>query len=224
MFYFLQILFDFVFDGGAVVFSRGVAQGNNRKINKGADSGFPQMLLLPGSGQRKISGEFSDFPHGRNLFAKASYLAILVDFPGFSGTFLRVKLVEMNWSPSARQLRQFGCVCLFALPLLGWIWSGNRQTIVWLLGVGAGLAVTGFFMPKALKPVFVGLMLIALPIGMVVTECLLLLIYFGLFLPIGLCFKIAKRDALQRFFEKSRKSYWEEKRIPKRATSYYRQW
>ncbi len=142
----------------------------------------------------------------------------------FSGTFLGVKLVEMNWSPSARQLRQFGCLCLFVFPLLGWIWSGNPQTIIWLLGVGTGLAVTGFLMPKALKPVFVGLMLIALPIGMVVTECLLLLIYFGLFLPIGLCFKIAKRDALQRFFEKSKKSYWEEKKIPKRATSYYRQW
>ena len=142
----------------------------------------------------------------------------------FSGTFLRVKLVGMNWSPSARQLRQFGCACLFALPLLGWIWSGNPQTIVWLLGVGAGLAVMGFLVPKALKPVFVGLMLLALPIGMVVTECLLLLIYFGLFLPIGLCFKIAKRDALKRSFEEGKKSYWEEKKMPKGATSYYRQW
>ena len=113
---------------------------------------------------------------------------------------------------------------MFALPLLGWIWSGNPQIIVWLLGVGAGLAVTGFLVPKALKPVFVGLMLLALPIGMVVTECLLLLIYFGLFLPIGLCFKIAKRDALKRSFEEGKKSYWEEKKTTKGATSYYRQW
>ena len=158
------------------------------------------------------------------LVNKGTLSEIGVDFSMFSGTFLRVKLVEMNWSPSAQQLRQFGCVCLFALPLLGWIWSGNPQTIVWLLIVGLGLAVTGFLMPKALKPVFVGLMLIALPIGMVVTECLLLLIYFGLFLPIGLCFKIAKRDALKRSFEKSKKSYWEEKKMPKGATSYYRQW
>lgn len=155
---------------------------------------------------------------------KGTLSEIGIAFSVFSGTFLRVKLVEMNWSPSARQLRQFGCVCLFALPLLGRIWSGNSQIIVWLLIVGLGLAVTGFLMPKTLKPVFVGLMLIALPIGMVVTECLLLLIYFGLFLPIGLCFKIAKRDALKRSFEKSKKSYWEEKKMPKGATSYYRQW
>lgn len=169
-------------------FSSGVSQGNNRRINKGADGDFGCLS------------------------------------PCFPALSFGVKLVEMNWSPSARQLRQFGCACLFALPLLGWIWSGNPQIIVWLLGVGAGLALTGFLLPKALKPVFVGLMLLALPIGMVVTECLLLLIYFGLFLPIGLCFKIAKRDALKRSFEKSRKSYWEEKKMPKEAISYYRQW
>lgn len=169
-------------------FYSGVSQGNNCRINKGADGDFGCLSSC------------------------------------FPALFFGVKLVEMNWSPSARQLRQFGCVCLFALPLLGWIWSGNPQTIVWLLGIGAGLAVTGFFMPKALKPVFVGLMLIALPIGMVMTECLLLLIYFGLFLPIGLCFKIAKRDELKRSFEKSKKSYWEGKKAPKEAASYYRQW
>ena len=186
---------------------------------------FCQLFLSPESPQRrKVSDGFSIPRKKGSDWAKALFLAIGVAFFVFSGTFLRVKLVEMNWSPSARQLGQFGCACLFALPLLGWIWSGNSQIIVWLLIVGLGLAVTGFLMPKALKPVFVGLMLIALPIGMVVTECLLLLIYFGLFLPIGLCFKIAKRDALKRSFEKSKKSYWEEKKMSKGATSYYRQW
>ncbi len=135
-----------------------------------------------------------------------------------------MKLVEIQWSPSVRQLRQFGCLCLVVFPLLGWIWSGNPRILAGLFGIGAGMALAGFLMPRALKPIFVGLMLLALPIGIVVGEALMLLIYFGVFLPIGLCFRLANRDALKRSFEKNRESYWEEKPPPKGAASYYRQW
>lgn len=135
-----------------------------------------------------------------------------------------MKLVEVNWTPSARQLRQFGLLCLIAFPLLGWIWSAGSQTMIWLVGFGFGLAVTGMISPMALKPIFVGLMLIALPIGMVVSEGVMLLIYFGVFLPIGLCFKLVKRDALKRSLDRSCGSYWEVKKAPKDAGSYYRQW
>ncbi|MCS1406971.1 MAG: hypothetical protein M2R45_00127 [Verrucomicrobia subdivision 3 bacterium] len=135
-----------------------------------------------------------------------------------------MKLVELNWSPPTCQLRQFGCLCLVILPLLGWIWSGNPWVIAWMFGIGGGLAVTGVLVPRALKPVFIGLTLIALPIGMVVSEVIMLLIYFGVFLPIGLCFKLVKRDALRRSFEKGGASYWEKKPAPKGAASYYRQW
>ena len=30
-----------------------------------------------------------------------------------------MSLIEINWSPSLKQLRQFGVLCLVALPLLG---------------------------------------------------------------------------------------------------------
>lgn len=135
-----------------------------------------------------------------------------------------MKLVEINWSPTARQLRQFGLVCLVALPLIGLIWSASWNTIYWLGGIGAGLALTGLALPGALKPLFVGLMIIALPIGLVVSEVVMILIYFGVFLPIGLCFKLMRRDALKRSLDRGSESYWEKKEMPANVASYYRQW
>ena len=135
-----------------------------------------------------------------------------------------MKLIEVNWNPTARQLRQFGLVCLVALPLIGWIWSASSQSMVWLGGIGFGLALTGLVAPGALKPLFVGLMLVALPIGMVVSEVVMVLIYFGTFLPIGLCFKLMKRDALKRRLKPEAATYWTEKKAPKGVGSYYRQW
>ena len=135
-----------------------------------------------------------------------------------------MKWVEINWSPSGRQLRQFGWISLVAFPLLGWIWSASQQTQFWLVGLGVGLAGTGVMVPRALKPVFVGLMLLALPIGMVISEVAMVLIYIGVFFPISLCFRLARRDALKRVLARSRSSYWEAKRPPKDVSRYYRQW
>ena len=92
-----------------------------------------------------------------------------------------MRWVEINWIPSERQLRQFGWISLVAFPLLGWIWSASQQTQFWLVGLGVGLAGTGVMVPRALKPVFVGLMLLALPIGMVISEVAMVLIYIGVF-------------------------------------------
>ena len=125
-----------------------------------------------------------------------------------------MKLVEINWNPTSRQLRQFGIACLCALPLVGWLWGGNPQ-IVALLGLtGAALAAIGLMRPTALKPVFLALTIVATPIGIVIGELVMILIYFGVFLPIGLLFKLTRRDALQLKLDRTSSSYWQSKKRP----------
>ena len=106
-------------------------------------------------------------------------------------------LVEINWKPTDRQLRQFGIICLIALPLVGWIWGATPLVLGALVTIGLLLAVAGVAIPKALKPVFLALTILATPIGIVIGEVVMLLIYFGVFLPMGLVFRLLKRDALQ---------------------------
>lgn len=132
-------------------------------------------------------------------------------------------LLETNWNPSSRQLRQFGGLCLVALPLLGWLWSGSSTVITTLTVIGALIAIAAWVYPKSIAPLFVALMLITAPIGMVVGELAMYLIYMTVFLPIGIFFRITSRDRLQMKIDRRAASYWQPKRQPKSVASYYRQ-
>ena len=135
-----------------------------------------------------------------------------------------MKLVEVNLNPTDRQLRQFGLMGFLALPAVGWWWAAHPRTLTWLGGIGLVVAVLGYIWPRLLKPVFIGLMFVTLPVGMVIGELAMGLIYFGVFLPIGLCFKWMGRDALKRELDRDGESYWEEKKSPVDVSRYYRQW
>lgn len=131
-------------------------------------------------------------------------------------------LVELNRHPSDRQLRQFAVICLAALPLLGWIWGSGPAVLGLLAALGAILAIAGVVAPVVVKPIFLTLSIVAVPIGIVIGEFALLLIYFGVFLPLGLVFRIMRRDALQLTPDRKRSTYWQTKKRPTDVSSYYR--
>ena len=131
-------------------------------------------------------------------------------------------LIEFNLSPTHRQLRQFGAICLVALPLLGWFWSVSALWISVLTVIGMVLAITGILVPSVLKPLFIALSLVATPIGMIFGELAMLLIYFGVFLPLGLIFRVIGRDALQ-IKRHPAKTYWQPVKKTTDVASYYRQ-
>jgi hypothetical protein len=134
-----------------------------------------------------------------------------------------VPLFELNRRPTQRQLRQFGVVCLVAFPLLGWLWGGGPVAIGVLAAVGLVLAIVGLAVPRALAPVFVGLSMVTIPIGLVVGELALLFIFVALFLPLGLVFRLIGRDALELKPDRSAETYWRAKRRPDGVARYYRQ-
>jgi hypothetical protein len=135
-----------------------------------------------------------------------------------------MKLVEINRTPSNRQLRQFGVVCSVAVPLLGRL-SHPPITVQWiLLAIAISVLVVSYFRPQSLRPIFVSLMLITAPIGMIVSELALLTIYFGLFLPFAMFFKLVRRDALQLKLDRTADTYWQEKVEPQKVERYYRQY
>ncbi|MEQ9407344.1 MAG: SxtJ family membrane protein [Fuerstiella sp.] len=134
-----------------------------------------------------------------------------------------MSLLQFNAAPSDRQLRQFGLICVFALPLLAWIWTGRLTVTGWAAVAGIALGAAGMAVPQLLKPVFLGLMILAMPIGLVVGELALLLIYFGLFLPMAIAFRIIGRDALQRRIRADQQSFWQPRKQPAGVRKYYQQ-
>jgi hypothetical protein len=131
---------------------------------------------------------------------------------------------QQIFHPRAVQLKQFAlalplAVLLICLGLgLGWLPS--------LIGLAlaAIIAFIGWQMPIVIKPIFIALSVIALPIGWIVGELLLLSVYFGLVTPIGLIFRIIRRDPLERTINRSAQSYWRPKSGPQQPSSYLRRW
>src|SRR5262245_60198407 len=108
---------------------------------------------------------------------------------------------DIDFRPPDRKLRQFGVLCsaLFA-GLACWsafVGDGVRSWTFGLLTVAAG--VTGWLFPQALRVVYAASMAVTFPIGWLVSNAIMVGIFFGLFLPLGLVFRAIGRDTLMRF-------------------------
>ncbi len=137
----------------------------------------------------------------------------------------------MNWSevikpPSTSTLRQFGGLCLVVFG--GWaawrLWQGNAGAFTIALAAFAVLVgVTGLIVPAAVRPVFTAWMVVAFPIGWVVSRIALGLMFYGMFTVVGLVFRLAGRDALH-LRRSDRETYWRPKPRPRSGEEYLRQY
>jgi len=144
-----------------------------------------------------------------------------------------MKMVEVNWRPTDRQLRQFGGIALIAFPLAAWLLCGRPwpadigPTQTRVIGGAAAMGVVcgllSLVSPQLLRPLFVGLSIVALPIGLVVSEIILLVMFYLLFVPVGLFFRLTGRDAMERKIDRQAKTYWQPKAPPAGLESYFRQ-
>jgi hypothetical protein len=148
-----------------------------------------------------------------------------------------MSLVSANFKPDRGQLRGFGVVCLVAFAALGvyvYFWhrvpffelsEPNARTTGIVLGAVAVVCfVLGRVAPSALRPLWVTLMAITLPIGFVVSHVVLGIVYYGVFTPVGLLFRLIGRDPLDRRFEPARTSYWVARKPVTDVKRYFRQY
>src|SRR5262245_23322262 len=133
-----------------------------------------------------------------------------------------MRLVAMNWKPSDHQLRQFGLATL-VLPPIAWSWGVGPAGLV-AVAVGAVMAAgIAYVWPQALKTPYVALTFLTLPVGMVMSELLLLTVFFLVFVPLGLLGRLCGRNIMSRGFEPAGATYWEAKAQPAGPSSYFRQ-
>lgn len=113
----------------------------------------------------------------------------------------REAMISVQWNPEKKQLRQFAAIWFPAFcGLLGWILgakTGHWGAVQMAWSFCAVVAILGAIFPPAIRPVFVGLILLTFPIGWVVSHVLLGAIFFLLFFPIGLVLRCTGHDPLQ---------------------------
>ena len=145
-------------------------------------------------------------------------------------------LIQVNWRPDRRELATFGLICTAAFGAIG-TWVAVRHSVfgidltrpaaqlaAWASWVLAAACLAGSRLaPDMLRPLYVGLTAVSLPIGFVVSHVAMAAVFYGIVTPIALVFRLMGRDALQRRFEPGRPTYWTPRREAPEKTRYFRQ-
>jgi hypothetical protein len=133
---------------------------------------------------------------------------------------------DIQFDPPRKVLRQFAGLCLIFFG--GWaLWEILGRGRTGFGGVLALLAVTigplGLIRPEWVRFIYVGWMVLAFPIGWTISQLILLAMFFGLFTPIGLTFRLLGRDTLRRARRPELESYWEPKPASTDLRRYFKQ-
>lgn len=119
-------------------------------------------------------------------------------------------VIDINRNPSGRELRWFGIMLAGFVGLVGLLFwrpeAAGVATVIWT--AGAALTLVFAAIRPARRPIYLGWIYAAYPIGWTVSHLLLGAIYYLLVTPIGLALRAAGRDPLQRAFDRSATTYW----------------
>jgi hypothetical protein len=140
-------------------------------------------------------------------------------------------MIQIDWQPSIPKLRQFAWAGLVAGCILGFLvahrtgaFRGGSWTpaiCVWIVAVA--IALMGISAPKVLHPLYIVLSCVGLVIGTVIGTMALLLIFFLMFTPMAVWFRMIGRDNLY-LRQRSDGTMWVKIEGARSATSYYRQY
>lgn len=135
-------------------------------------------------------------------------------------------MIQIDLTPDIRKLRQFGWFGLIGFGVIGFMayhkfGSINAAIMIWSLAIVAPLL--GLFAPKALKPLYLVLTVVAFPIGFIISHLVLGILFYGVFTPVGLFFRLIGRDSLSRSITGKEETHWNDKGPARPPRDYYRQ-
>lgn len=138
-----------------------------------------------------------------------------------------MKWADIPRDPSRKILRQFAGAWL--VFFLCWaahqgLVKGRPQLGLGLAVMAVGVGVLGLIRPGAVRWLFVGWMVLAFPIGWLISQVTLLVMFYGLITPIALFFRVTGRDPLCRRQTTGASSYWTAKEQPRNLRRYFRQY
>ncbi len=135
-------------------------------------------------------------------------------------------LITLNKNPSKKELRWFGVMFAVFCGLFGLIvWQvwGRPGIARWMWIISGGIAAIYCLMPPLRKPMYLGWLYAAYPIGWTVSHLLMGAIYYLILTPIGLIMRAVGYDPMCKNFDPDATTYWRDHSTAKDKRSYFRQ-
>ena len=133
---------------------------------------------------------------------------------------------DVTAAPSAKKLRQFAALSLvFFVGLAALrLWHGRQDVeTAALAGLGLMIGTLGLVRPAAIRFVYTGWMIAAFPIGWTVSRVMLALLFYGVFTPVAIVFRMTGRDLLGLRRRGGVETYWTVKPGVTDPRGYFRQ-
>ncbi len=134
-------------------------------------------------------------------------------------------MIEINWHPDERHLKQFAVFSLPGFGLFGmvaWHLTGSAVTAVLFLAMGVFTCGLGITSPLRVRPIYLALTAATYPIGWCVSAVILRLFFYAVLTPIGLISRVMGRDPLRLRRPESARTYWKHADQAKSIESYFR--
>jgi hypothetical protein len=135
-------------------------------------------------------------------------------------------MMDVPWKADQKPLRQFAFLwIMFFLGLaLRFSWLSSPISPAGALSILAILiGVAGWFRPKIIRPIYGAWMIAVFPIGWTVSRLTLAILFYCVFTPLGLLFRLLGRDALNLSLQPEANSYWVLKEISNDPRRYLKQ-
>ena len=135
-------------------------------------------------------------------------------------------LIDINWNPSKKELRQFAGLVLLFFGVFGAVVyhkSGSLESAAWIWVPAVLVGTLGLAAPRAIRYIYVGWICAAFPIGWVVSHLLLGFVFYFVLTPCGLLLRAFGHDPMHRAFDPKAKTYWVERPQREGVEHYFRQ-
>lgn len=132
---------------------------------------------------------------------------------------------EINKNPTKRELFSFGAIFLGGMALAGAyqrFYRGHAEVAQTLWIIGAAVFVLAL-VPGLGRLLYILWMGLGLCMGFVMAPVIMFVLYAVVMVPVGLFFKLTRRDSMRRSLDPKAGSYWEEYPRSDDPASYIRQ-
>ncbi len=136
-------------------------------------------------------------------------------------------MIDLDINPDCKKLRSFAWVSTFVFAVVAFMLHRDESG-KWIQIVAASFACYSFFCamisPGLVRPLYVILTVLAFPIGWISSNIILMLLYYGMILPVGVLLRFFGKDPVDKRFKDGAISSWVPKKQDLDRKRYYNQY